>query len=124
MGTRSITVFQDEFGKEIVVLYRHFDGYLDVHGKELKDFLEGFNVVNGLPADVPPKTANGMGNLAVQVISHLLSLESTADPAGNLYLMPAGTRDVGEEFTYLVYEAFGTVGLEWEDWNGGSGTLL
>ena len=37
MGTRSITVIENEEGKELCRIYRQFDGYLSVMGEELKD---------------------------------------------------------------------------------------
>ena len=40
MGTRSLTTFIDDHTKEeIVVMYRHYDGYPSGHGKDLIDFL-------------------------------------------------------------------------------------
>ena len=40
MATRSLTRFIDQNDEEVCVLYRHFDGMPDTHGKELKDFLK------------------------------------------------------------------------------------
>ena len=97
MGTRSLTVFNDEGGTEICVLYRQMDGYPTGHGTDLKGFLDGFEVVNGIGADLPEKCANGMGCLAAQVIAHF------KQGIGNFYLHPAGTRDCGEEYIYTVY---------------------
>ena len=49
MGTRSLTVFTDAHNKEIVVMYRQYDGYIEQHGKQLGEFLQQFDeVVNGL----------------------------------------------------------------------------
>jgi hypothetical protein len=47
MGTRSLTIFQENDNKEICVMYRQFDGYPDGHGEELARFLSGFTMVNG-----------------------------------------------------------------------------
>lgn len=106
MGTRSLTVFLSEWDqKEIVVMYSQYDGYPTGHGKELQEFLNEFVVVNGLTNNDPPKTANGMGCLAAQVIAHFKKeMES-------IYLYPAGTRDVGEEWVYTVYKLDKGVGL-------------
>lgn len=95
MGTRSLTVLENEDGKEIAVLYRQYDGYLDGHGKKLVEFLQGFDITDGLVTD-RTKTANGAGCLAAQVIAHFKK------GAGGFYLYPAGTRDVGEDFVYFV----------------------
>ena len=54
MGTRSLTVFNDEDGKEIAVMYRQFDGYPSGHGTELAEFLAGKKMVNGFNSDAGP----------------------------------------------------------------------
>lgn len=106
MGTRSLTVFiepeetwQGEYypAKEIVVMYRQYDGYPTGHGVELAKFLAGMKMVNGMGAGDPEKIANGMGCLAAQVIAHF------KDGPGGIYLYTAGTRDAGEEYIYKVY---------------------
>ena len=97
MGTRCLTVFKDEEGKEICVLYRQFDGYPDGHGKELKEFLANKAVINGYgDEDVKKGNFNGMGCLAAQVIAHFKK------GIGGFYLYPAGTRGEGEEWVYVV----------------------
>jgi len=99
MGTRSLTTFNDEFkNEEIAVIYRQYDGYPQVHGKELFKFLNGMTVVNGLGINNPPKIANGMSCLAAQVVSHFKGNE-----AGGIYLYGSGTRDVGEQYIYTIY---------------------
>ena len=86
MGTRSLTVFNDEWkNEEIVVLYRQYDGYPEGHGTDLLTFIDNM------------KNRNGMGCLAAQVISHF------KEETGNFYLYSAGTRDIGEEFIYTLY---------------------
>lgn len=97
MGTRSLTVVMDEYKKEICVLYRQFDGYPTGHGKELKDFLKGFQIVNGMSINQTGKTANGMDCLTAQLIAHFKK------GPGNFYLYPTGTRDCGEEYIYTIY---------------------
>jgi hypothetical protein len=94
MGTRSLTVFEEFNGEEIVVMYRQFDGYPSGHGEDLKDFLGGMKIVNGLSGG--GRLANGPGCLAAQVVAHF------KDEAGGFYLHPGGTRDVGEEYVYKV----------------------
>ena len=97
MGTRSLTIILDEKSNEICVLYRQYDGYLTGHGTELKEFLDGFTVVNGFGSSDPPKSANGMGCLAAQIICYFKS------GIGGFYLYQAGARDCGEEYIYTVY---------------------
>ena len=106
MGTRSLTVMYEapfnpgEEPKEIVVMYRQFDGYPDGHGEELASFLKTFRAVtNGMSGDTK-NTANGGACLAAQIIAHFKT-----DP-GNFYLYPAGTRDAGEEYIYEVFPEF------------------
>jgi len=95
MGTRCLTVFKEEDGTEIAVMYRQFDGYPDGHGKELAEFLKGKKVVNGISSERQP-IFNGMGCLAASVVAHFKT-----DPGG-FYLHPANTRNCGEEYTYIV----------------------
>lgn len=101
MGTRSLTVLNDEQGKEICVLYRQMDGYPSGHGQELAEFLQGFRVTNGytLADQKASKVANGANCLAAQIIAHF------KDGIGGFYLYPAGSRDHGEEYIYTVYYA-------------------
>lgn len=98
MGTRSLTFVYD-YEKPVVCMYRQFDGYPEGHGRELSDFLGQFEaVVNGLRIGETRKVANGMGCLAAQLIGHFKT------EAGGFYLYPTNTKDVGEEYTYHVYQ--------------------
>lgn len=95
MGTRSLTVFKDESDKEIVVMYRQFDGYPHGHGQQLADFLKGRVLVDGYSVG-DGENFNGMGCLAAQCVKKF------KDGIGNFYLHAAGTRDVGEDYIYTV----------------------
>lgn len=107
MGTRCLTVFVETWEdpdtkemdeKEIVVMYRQFDGYPTGHGAELKEFLDGFKVGNGIPCGVElGKFANGMSCLAAQTIAHF-----KGNKPGGFYLYPAGERNCGEEYVYTL----------------------
>lgn len=97
MGTRSLTVMQEEDGTEIAVLYRQMDGYPTGHGKDLADFLHGRVIVNGYSSDTPERAFNGASCMAAQIVSHFKGEE-----VGSFYLRPAGTRDTGEEYIYEV----------------------
>lgn len=102
MGTRCLTVIKDNDEKqtEIVVMYRQMDGYPSGHGKELKDFLKGKKIVNGFGSN-DEKNFNGMACLAAQVVAHFKT------GIGGIYLHPAGTRNMDEEFIYTVYDMNG-----------------
>lgn len=97
MSTRSITVFMDEAKKEILVMYRHSDGYPTGHGKDLAEFLKDITLVNGIMWGDTRKVANGMNCLAAQVVGHF------KDSPGQFYLHKAKTRNLDEEFVYTIY---------------------
>jgi len=99
MGTKSLTTFLDEWdNEEIVVMYRQYDGYPEVHGRDLFDYLSGKKIVNGIPRNEKvSQLANGMSCLAAQVVSHFKK------EVGNFYLHKSGTRDIGEQYVYTVY---------------------
>jgi hypothetical protein len=130
MGTRSITIFKDG-KKEIVVMYRQMNGYMkNGHGQELAQFLAGGKMVNGIGGDgKDAKIFNGMGCLSAQTIARFkygfgsiwlagdeespkifddkgrLSAKVVShfkDSVGSIYLEPAGTRNCGEDFVYIV----------------------
>ena len=98
MSTRSLTVFKDDNGQEIVVMYHHYDGYPRGYGKELAEFLKGMVLTTGIPTSekCPEKFANGMHCLAAQVIARF------KNRVGDTYLWPAGKRDLGEDYVYEV----------------------
>jgi len=87
MGTRSLTVFKEDDGTEICVMYRQYDGYISGHGADLKEFLKDMYLVNGMGGGQPKRIANGMDCLTAQVIAHF------KDGPGNIYVYPAGTRN-------------------------------
>ena len=96
MGTRALTVFNDYKGKEIAVLYCQDYGHPDGMGRVLAEICKGLKMVNGIPLGAPGKVSNGGGCLAATTVAALKT------KAGLYYLYPAGTRDVGEDFTYTV----------------------
>jgi hypothetical protein len=107
MGTRSLTFVYDD-NRRVVCMYRQFDGYPSGHGSELAKFLTSFGAfVNGLPVVRIHKVANGMGCLAAQLVSNFKVA------AGDFYLYPTDTSDVGEEYEYHVYSDRITV-FGWE----------
>ena len=118
MGTRSLTIVNDEHNeKEMMVFYRHYDGYPTGHGTDLLNFLKGKMIVNGLSSENENlNIANGMGCLAAQIVEHFKN-----GPA-YFYLYPSDTRNYGEEYIYTIYakkddseEFHGTI-AQYEDW--------
>jgi len=101
MGTRSLTVFTEDNGKEICVMYRQFDGYPDCHGRELSDFLKEMPIVIGY-SDPEARQANGLSCLSAQVIAHFKKC------VGGYYLFTGGTRNMGEEYIYTISAVEGT----------------
>lgn len=104
MGTRSLTVVQDEHKRRYLVMYRQFDGYPSGHGQELAEFLKGIIVVNGISGDMA-KIANGAGCLAAQIVAHFKT-----EPGG-IYIEPQNT-EIGEGLEEFVYYVTATVGQE------------
>jgi hypothetical protein len=106
MGTRGLTVVEQEGGAEIAVLYRQYDSYPRGHGKELAEFLAPNGVektlVNGYSSR-DQHAFNGMGCLAAQLVAHFKK------EIGGFYLYAPGSRDVGEEYVYTLYELGGRV---------------
>ncbi len=113
MGTRSLTFIKDEYDKNnnIICMYRQYDGYLSGHGKELAEFLQDFNVVNGYSNITPARSANGMSCLAAQLVAYF------KDGIGNIYLYPTNTKDVGEEFIYTISLIDNQLNIDVKDWN-------
>jgi len=96
MGTRCLTVVQED-GKDVMVMYRQYDGYPDGHGQELAEFLKDISIGNGISGNKEIGSfANGMGCLAAQIVVNFKK------EVGGFYLYPSGTRNCGEEFTYIV----------------------
>jgi hypothetical protein len=94
MGTRCITRVKDEHGRELLALYRQYDGYPDAHGKELIDFLSKMRMVNGLTMSHLENTANGMGCLAAQIVAYF------KNEPGGFYIEPPGCPE--EDYDYEV----------------------
>ena len=119
MGTRSLTYILDEYNSaqtegvfvrdNIICMYRQYDGYLDGHGKELAEFLQDFTVVNGYNSATPDRSANGMSCLAAQLVAHF------KNGIGNIYLYPTNTKDVGEEFIYIISLIDNQINIEVKD---------
>ena len=100
MGTRSLTIVKESIDtscEDIIVMYKQFDGYPEGMGVKLANFLKGYKIINGIPPNPNPKSANGMHDLAAQLVAEF------TNGIGEIYLHPSGTRDVWEEFIYYIY---------------------
>jgi len=117
MGTRSLTVFNDDDGAEIVVMYQQYDGHPTGVGAELKGVLQGKKIVNGFRPGDDGKAFNGGSCLAASIVAALKS------GIGNVYLYPAGTRDTGEEFIYTITPS-NPIGIKVESIYGGGESVL
>lgn len=100
MSTRSLTrIIDNEFDTNelLCVIYRQFDGYPEVHGAELKEFLKDKTIVNGISAtlDKNKYLANGAGCLAAQLIAHL------KDGVGNIYIEQPSL-ETTQEYVYTI----------------------
>lgn len=80
-------------------MYRQYDGYLEGHGKELADFLNGIEMINGITVGARQNYgthANGVGCLAAQMVSHFKNGE-----IGGIYLESV---DSGlEDYNYVLH---------------------
>ena len=97
MATRSLTKVFDQ-NTEVFTLYRHWDGYPACHGMELATFLDGMTIGNGKGRDGNSKYCNGIGCFSEKLVSFFKKVEDS----GDFYLYPAGTNNIGEEYTYNI----------------------
>ena len=97
MGTRALTFVYSENNKPLVNLYRQYDGYPSGHGRELAEFLDGFEIVNGIGRETT-RIANGMGCLAAQVVAHF------KDSVGGFYIHSVESTECGQDYEYHVYK--------------------
>ena len=99
MSTRCIThIYDNLFEPEKIVcsFYRHCDGYPSGHGEDLKDWLQGKRIVNGIRQDFKKGVDyNGIGSLAVELMADLQKDTS-------IRTIPTGQQGMGEEYTYRV----------------------
>jgi hypothetical protein len=108
MGTRSLTRINTSTGSKIINLYRQFDGYPTGHGKDLFNFLNGFEIVNGYTGREGPKAANGAGCLAAQLVAHFKMRKNETEQErdskliGEFYLYPVESADCGQDYEYVV----------------------
>ena len=77
-------------------IYHHYDGYPEYLGVRLANFLDGYDVVNGLSTGYQGPVANGMGCLAAQLVSYI------KDKPGNVYLQKPQELD-WENYEYFIW---------------------
>ena len=112
MGTRSLTRViprqeglsfsegHEHVDKSVVNMYRQYDGYPKGMGLDLAEFLDDFNIVNGLTfRPMAIKVANGVGCLAAQLVSHF------KEGPGQIYLesLKGEPSDHWEDYIYTLY---------------------
>lgn len=95
MGTSFLTIFEDNDGEEICVMYGVHDGQPKNFGLELAKFIKDIKLVNSL---IDGNIANGIECLVAQVIKHFKS------GPGDFYIFPAGKRNMYKEFIYTISE--------------------
>lgn len=123
MGTRSLTVIHNAKDEVILCFYRQFDGYPSGMGLDLKNFLKDAKLVNGYNGNDEEdiRTFNGMGDLAVRLLTHLKNQEASSkrqynkennhpatgeDCIGQYYITKYDPQDFGwAEFVYHIKPA-------------------
>jgi hypothetical protein len=108
MGTRTLVHIKDG-KKTIATIYRQYDGYPTGMGDDIKEILNNgmVNILNGFGNHQVPQHFNGMGCLAAYLIGELKNKK-----IGNVYIYPANSKDVGEDFTYTISEDLGILNLK------------
>ena len=107
MGTRALIHIKD--GRQtLLTLYRQMDGMPTGLGDEIKTVLNNgwVEIINGYSGnDKAPEKFNGMGCLAAFLVGALKLHgygEICRNPIGSVYIYPANSKDVGEEYTYTL----------------------
>jgi hypothetical protein len=100
MGTHGKTIILDEQHKEIICLYTQYDSYPSGLGISIAKYLKDKILVNGI-SNKHPETIqiNGMGDLAVRLITYL---KETPDKAGGHYLY-SPMNCSAQEYNYTIY---------------------
>lgn len=108
MGTRTLVHIKDG-KKTIATIYRQYDGYPTGMGDDIKEILNHGRVIilNGFNGQKVPLHFNGMGCLAAFLIGELKQKK-----IGNVYIYPANSKDVGEDYTYTLTESNGKVKIK------------
>lgn len=96
MSTNAVAHVYDEWGNETPIssIYKHWDGYPDGFGDQLREIAAKYSIGNGIPGGGAPENfANGMGCFAAFLVKEL------KEQPGDVYLCPADQR---EEYNYHI----------------------
>ena len=77
-------------------IYKHYDGYPEDLGVTLANYLNGYDILNGIPNSHQGPIANGIGCMAAQLVSYI------KDGPGNVYLQPPHNIDI-EDYVYYIW---------------------
>ncbi len=77
-------------------IYKHWDGYPEALGVTLANYLDGYEIVNGISHDIQGLIANGIGCLAAQLVSYM------KDGPGDISLRIPEDRD-WEDYAYYIW---------------------
>lgn len=97
MATRASIIMKEE-GKPMLAIFKHWDGYPNGLGKQLKDIIEGGKITNGLGSNSKlGQVFNGAGCLFASIISIL------KEAPGDVYITNLDkVGKSGEEFIYEI----------------------
>ena len=96
MATRASVIFKEK-GQPVFAMYKHYDGYPEGLGEELKSIVSAGRIVNGLGPDrTLGSSFNGYGCMWATIIAKL------KDQPGDVYICKIS--DVGQQGEDYVYE--------------------
>ena len=96
MATRASVIFKEK-GEPVFAMYKHWDGYPEGLGKQLKSIVSGGKLVNGLgPNRTLGSSFNGWGCMWATIIAEL------KQEPGDVYICRIS--DVGQQGEDFVYE--------------------
>ena len=92
-------------------IYHHYDSYPEHLGIGIAKFLSDISVVNGLGNHKGQVLANGLGDLAAQVLTHLklgrhYELEKDKIQEGNVYLDAPNEERGDIEYCYYIWSDY------------------
>jgi len=77
-------------------IYKHYDGNPEALGVTLANYLNGYDIRNGIPNEHQGPIANGIGCLTAQLVSYI------KDGPGDVYLLQPGNPDM-EDYVYYIW---------------------
>ena len=90
MSTRALVDVKNKFRDKmsIVTIYKHCDGYIEELGAKIQRFTKNKTIVSA---------QGDMGCFAASLVANLKKKK------GDVYLEIPGTKNIGEEFRYVLY---------------------